>query len=248
MATAEVLAEHSCSEKSELPVVDSRRDGQEQDESNPSASRPVVERAMEDPGLLTPMEMECLVRVLCAKVARDTGIGKFIADFCVSVMSKQRGRAFAGLMMTSIHQWFAWRAELLPRRIRHFPEGKADEEPRYKWTAFVDFLAQLLAAMTGAGWGTAYHKSLWLVSSVAVLLCDCCDIMLRLPALDVLDEVKCLHSSLVIAGKAAQSAAAQQVEDLMVLMRRASNNPEFPPEAQQVLLELVKLHATGWED
>ncbi|KAH9381438.1 MIF4G domain-containing protein-like [Haemaphysalis longicornis] len=248
MATAVVPEEQSCSGQRERPDGDSCPDGKEQDVPKPNTQRrPIVERATEDPGLLTPMETQCLVRVLCAKVAQGTGIGKFIADFCVRVISKQRGRAFADLLLTSIHQWFARRAELLPRAGDR-PEEKAGEEPRYKWTAFVDFLAELLAAMTAAARSAADHKPLWLVSSVAVLLCDCCYIMLRCPALGVLDEMKCLQSSLAVAGKAAESVAAQQFGDLIVLIGLASKNPELPPEAQKILLELVELRATGWKN
>ncbi|KAH9362967.1 hypothetical protein HPB48_014251 [Haemaphysalis longicornis] len=224
----------------------SRRDGTEQYKSMSPAHNEsfVVERAMEDPGLLSPLETECLVRVLCGKVVRETGTSSFIADFCISAMSKERGRAFADLLITYIHQWFNKRSELLPRRVQredHIQGSDGEAAPLYKWTAFVDFLADLLVAMAGAGWCSLGHKSLWRVTVVAVVLCDCWDIMLRNPAYDVLEEVKCLRSSLVVAGKTAYSVAAERVEDLVAMMRGASKSRKFPPEAQKVLIELLEL-------
>lgn len=205
---------------------------------------------MDDPGLLTPKELECLVRVLTSKVARQPGIAKPMADFCITVSSRPRGRAFSDLLMTSIRQWFDRRDELLPRRLPRAGdhlEGKAEGDPRFKWTAFVDFLAELVAAMSGAGWNIRGHKSLWRVHSLARLLCGCWDIMLHDPVYDVLDELNCLQSSFLVAGKTVHSIAARSVEKLVDVMRGESKNPKFLPEAQKILLELIKLQASGWE-
>lgn len=251
MATSAVPDKQGCSDKDERPEGDSRRDGKEQDESTPATQRRgIVERAMEDPGLLTWKELECLVRVLCAKAARQAGIAKFVADFCISVSSKKNGRAFVDLLMSSIHEWSDRREELLPRRVPPAGdrlEGKTGEEPLYKWTMFVDFLTELLAAMVGAGWGTRGHRSYWRVSDVAGLLCDCLDTMLRCPAYDVLDEVKCLQSSLLAVGKTVESFTSFHFDALVGLMLGATKKPQFPPEAQKLLFELVELRNFGWE-
>ncbi|KAH9361772.1 hypothetical protein HPB48_005075 [Haemaphysalis longicornis] len=251
MATSTTLDKQVCSGKRERADGDSRSDGKEQDASTPAIQRRgVVEKAMEDPGLLTPKELDCLVRVLCAKVARQPGTAKPIADFCITVSSRPRGKAFGDLLMTSIHQWFDRQDELLPRRLPRAGdhlERKAEGEPRFKWTAFVDFLAELVAAMSGAGWNIPGHNSLWRLHDLAMLLRGCWDIMLRDPVYDVLDELKCLQSSFLVAGKTVHSFAARSVEDLVDLMRGESKNPKFPPEAQKILLELIKLQASAWE-
>ncbi|KAH9369949.1 hypothetical protein HPB48_001826 [Haemaphysalis longicornis] len=174
MATSTALDEEACSGKRERADGDSHSDVKEQGESTPSIQhRGIVEQAMEDPRLLASKELECLVRILCAKVAQQPDIAKLIADFCISVSSKPRGRAFADLLMTSIHQWFDRQEELPPRRLPRAGdhlEGKAGGEPRFKWTAFVGFLVELVAAMSGAGCNTPGHNSLWRVHDLAELL------------------------------------------------------------------------------
>lgn len=219
-------------------------DGREQHETVHDTRRCIVVRAMADPGLLTPLETDILARVLCGKVTREPGTSKFFAKFSVSVMSRENGRDFAGSLITSILDVFNKRRELLPRRVPgdgdrlHGAAGEA--APLHKWKAFVHFLADLVAAMTAAGWCRLGHKLLWRVIQVALVLCDCWNIMLSYPACDALDEMKCLLSTFAVAGKAAHLVAADYVEKLVALMLDASVSSKFPPEARQVLIDLLE--------
>lgn len=113
----------------------SRPCGTEQEESTPSAQRRgIVERATQDPGLLTSEEAQYLVRLLRTRVAGQSCFTKFATDFGVCAVSKQRCRAFAGALLTCTGEWFTRRSELLLRRLPpagdHL-DGAAGEELQF---------------------------------------------------------------------------------------------------------------------
>ncbi|XP_077540110.1 uncharacterized protein LOC144152638 [Haemaphysalis longicornis] len=178
----------------------------------------------------------CLVRMICAKALHVDGATKVLANLCLTIVTRQRSGAFAQLLVEACNQWFIRRDELLPRRVQGTgvaPKEPDTKGPCYKWTLFIAFLSELLAGIAGAG-------SLANAVFLAVLLCECCEITLRCPARNALEEIKCLQSALTVAGAAAESAAAQHVKNLVAVMQRASKDPKFPPEAQKILLELTR--------
>ncbi|XP_077542885.1 uncharacterized protein LOC144155377 [Haemaphysalis longicornis] len=247
MALSAAASEQSSWADGERGQGDSRPAGTKREECA-SQRQTLFELAKEDPGLLTPLETELLARGLFFKVTEHIWTAKFAADFCVSAMAKQGGRVFADALLAYISDR---QSELLPRRrfppAWFHPEGQAGEEPRHKWACFVHFLSHLLAAMADAGWLSPGHNSLWRLFAVARVLWECWELMLRRPAQDVLDEVKCLQASLLVAGKAVDLALEQQVNDVVVLMRGASKSAQYPPEAQKILLELIDLRESQWE-
>lgn len=220
----------------------SRKDiprGQEREKArSPIQQRSVVAKAQEEPDSLTSQETTCLVRMVCAKALHEDGAAKTLAHFCLAVITKQQSGAFAKLLLESCREWFVRHDELLPRAVQGTGGASrvaAQSGPQYKWTSLITFLSELLAGLAGAGSRSTPADC----SFLAVLLCECCEISLRCPARNCLDEIKCLRAALAVAGTAAESAAAEHVKNLLALMQRASKDAKFPPEAQKIILEVI---------
>lgn len=180
-----------------------------------------------------------LVRMVCAKALHQDGATRVLVELCLTVIKKQRSSSdFAEHLLESFTQRFIRHEELLPRFVRKGGEvAYGGKEPCYRWTLFVAFLAELLVGSAGCGSARLHACPL------AVLLCECCEIMLRCPApQDALDKMKVLPSALVVAGAAAEFVAAEAVKDLVASIGRASVGLVFPTEAQEVILELIHQH------
>lgn len=60
-------------------------------------------------------------------------------------------------------------------------------------------------------------------------------------------QLECLRSVLTIAGKAVERDAPQRMATLVSHMRDAFVQPCLPAQGRKTLLELLELHASGWE-
>lgn len=67
----------------------------------------------------------------------------------------------------------------------------------------------------------------------------------RSPALAL--QMECLRSVLTIAGRAVERDAPQRMATLVGRLRQAFVQPGLSAQARKTLLELIELHASGWQ-
>lgn len=105
------------------------------------------------------------------------------------VVRLQRGRtsAFIDGLVESCNDFFKRREQLLRRcTARTRSAAQHPGSPSRSWTAYVTFLAELLAAVSRM---ESSDKISGRIFCLAALLCECCHIMLRSPAQDTTAEV-----------------------------------------------------------
>ncbi|KAH9364990.1 hypothetical protein HPB48_015319 [Haemaphysalis longicornis] len=59
--------------------------------------------------------------------------------------------------------------------------------------------------------------------------------------------MECLRSVLTIAGRAVERDAPQRMATLVGRLRQAFVQPGLSAQARKTLLELIELHASGWQ-
>lgn len=209
----------------------------------PAEYQSLVKKAMHDPNTLSSHQLMELVRAICQRATEGIQNAEPSAQLCLSIIAKERGETFLESLLSACREWFNERDQLLR------PLDATMAVPR-RWTAYVCFLAELLLGLRGrisasgptGGRGTA-SRTLCLV----MLLCDCCHIILRPPSLGNPAEMECLRSVLTIAGRAVERDAPQRMATLVGRLREAFVQPGLSAQARKTLLELLELHASGWQ-
>lgn len=209
----------------------------------PAEYQSLVKKAMHDPNTLSSHQLMELVRAICQRATEGIQNAEPSAQLCLSIIAKERGETFLESMLSACREWFNERDQLLR------PLDATMVVPR-RWTAYVCFLAELLLGLRGristscptGGRGTA-SRTLCLV----MLLCDCCHIILRPPSLGNPAEMECLRSVLTIAGRAVERDAPQRMAILVGRLREAFVQPGLSAQTRKTLLELLELHASGWQ-
>lgn len=206
--------------------------------SFPAEYQGLVKKALHDPNTLSSHQLMELVRAVCQRATEGIQNAEPSAQLCLSIIAKERGETFLESLLSACREWFNERDQLLR------PLDATMAVPR-RWTAYVCFLAELLLGLRGrtsGGRGTA-SRTLCLV----MLLCDCCHIILRPPSLGNPAEMECLRSVLTIAGRAVERDAPQRMASLVGRLREAFVQPGLSAQARKTLLELLELHASGWQ-
>ncbi|XP_075739440.1 uncharacterized protein LOC119166653 isoform X4 [Rhipicephalus microplus] len=209
----------------------------------PAEYQSLVKKAMHDPNTLSSHQLMELVRAICQRATEGIQNAEPSAQLCLSIIAKERGETFLESMLSACRELFNERDQLLR------PLDATMVVPR-RWTAYVCFLAELLLGLRGristscptGGRGTA-SRTLCLV----MLLCDCCHIILRPPSLGNPAEMECLRSVLTIAGRAVERDAPQRMAILVGRLREAFVQPGLSAQTRKTLLELLELHASGWQ-
>lgn len=224
----------------------------------------VVRKATSVPGSLTWDELEVLVRAICRKAAEDTKNAWPAANLCLSIIAKEPQPMFIDCLLSSCEDWFENRAERLPRTTRKGSvwwkrqqqlesAGAVAAGPSWKWTAYVAFVAELLVAATGARVRTSsagtppFSTTRERAYCLAMLLCDCCQEMLRWPAQDMQEEMACLRVALTFAGRVAELMAPDRMSILFLWLRAACYDHQFPPDVRNITRELANLRCLGWK-
>ncbi|XP_075559268.1 uncharacterized protein LOC142590723 [Dermacentor variabilis] len=234
-----------------------QRPGGGSDEKTHSGEQPacreksfsVVEQALLDPDVLTPEQVERLVRVLCKKAIHEADCAEPAAKFCATVIMKETGDTFLDFLMDSCRDHFRQREQLQPGCAG---TGKTTEQPRksgepsHRWTGFVSFLAGLLTAITERG-SVVGTKLCGRAFCLAAMLCECCKNMVDAMTQDSAAELECLRFALKSAGSSAERAAPLRVAALAKCLRDRFLAEKCPPGVRVALLELLELRASGWK-
>lgn len=215
--------------------------------SFPAEYQGLVKKAQHDPNALSTHQLMELVRAVCQRATEGIQFAEPAAQLCLSIIAKERGETFLESLLSACREWFNERDQLLR------PLDASTAVPR-RWTAYVCFLAELLLGLRGrsgggstAGRGATAAPTASRTLCLVMLLCDCCHIILRPPSLGNAAEMECLRSVLTIAGKAVERDAPQRMATLVGRLREAFVQPGLSAQARKTLLELIELHASGWQ-
>ncbi|KAH9384932.1 hypothetical protein HPB48_026962 [Haemaphysalis longicornis] len=161
---------------------------------------------------------------------------------------------FVDHVLNACLDWFSKRRAQTRRPVKEAAAAHQQEETAaspYCWEAFVLFLAELLTALAGVGRRreTGPSAPLGGLFCLAVLLCDCGQIMLRELAENALHEasVLVLRYVLVKAGKTANWYAPTHIQALMSSLRKAFLDLRYSAQVHKVVMEVIELCASGWE-
>lgn len=225
----------------------------------PAEYQSLIKKALHDPNALSSHQLMELVRTICQRATEGIQNAEPMAQLCLSIIAKERGETFLESLLSACREWFNERDQLLR------PLEASSAVPR-RWTAYVCFLAELLLGLRGrsaataspapgtmaagrtvAGGGGGAAPTASRTLCLVMLLCDCCHIILRPPSLGNPGEMECLRSVLTIAGRAVERDAPQRMATLVGRLRQAFVQPGLSAQARKTLLELIELHASGWQ-
>ncbi|XP_075732042.1 MIF4G domain-containing protein B-like [Rhipicephalus microplus] len=209
----------------------------------------VVHRALSDPDLLTPVEVDRLVRVVFWKAIHDDDSAEPAAKFCARVITAELDGVFIDRLLWTCRVWFKEHDVPLRRSTARAQwKPPPQQEAVNQLTALVVFMAVLLSSIPGKG-TAAYVGSCHSghIFCIAALLCDSCKLVLRSPELDHHTKVECLRRALTTAGEAAERGAPARMAALVDCLRDAFLSPDVPEDDRLTLLELIELRASGWK-
>ncbi|XP_065299720.1 uncharacterized protein [Dermacentor albipictus] len=214
----------------------------------------LIEQAMSDPASLNPQQLVHLARVVCHTAAKTAEHAEPAAEFCYK-LALVSDRVFLEGLLSGCRELFAMREELMAPL-------KPSTDVAVRWKPYVSFLAQLLVAFVSSDGDGATaacdtvetrdgKRSVVIskntVRSLAILL-DCCfRVILRPPSLDSFDQMECLKSAMTAAGKAMEKAEPYLMQAVMSQLHDAYDKPGISEHSRKVLLELIELHASGWQ-
>ncbi|XP_075730846.1 MIF4G domain-containing protein B-like [Rhipicephalus microplus] len=203
----------------------------------------------EYPDLLTPVEVDRLVRVVFWKAIHDDDIAEPAARFCVRVVTAELDGVFIDWLLWTCCDWFKQHNVLLRRSTAIVQwEPPPQQDAGNQLTALVGFMATLLSSIPGKGTaasvGSCHPGHIF---CIAALLCDSCKLVLRSPELDHHTEVECLRRALTTAGEAAERGAPARMAALVTCLRDAFLSSDIPEDDRLTLLELIELRASGWK-
>ncbi|XP_077551220.1 LOW QUALITY PROTEIN: uncharacterized protein LOC144164833 [Haemaphysalis longicornis] len=227
---------------------------------SPEPYRLLLLQALEDPESLTPDRVDELVASIFESTLAVPGRAEAGATMCLALLLAQQRKCpwmldecnFVDHVLNACLDWFSKRRAQTLRPVKEAAAAHQQEETAvspYCWEAFVLFLAELLTALAGVGRGREPGPSAPLggLFCLAVLLCDCGQIMLRELAENALHEVLVLRYVLVKAGKTANWYAPTHVQALMSSLRKTFLDLRYSAQVHKVVMEVIELCASGWE-
>lgn len=223
------------SENSELPSH--YRD----DEEGTVQISSLVRQAMHDPTKLSSKQLEGLAFAICHTGTKSVEHAKAAAHFCYRIAMAAHNVAFVEHLLASCHKLFGRRVELM---------RQLEAAENVHWTPYVTLVANLLLKFESFDFECARGPDGSLKSvpqQLAFLLSSCFDIILRTPTLGSITEMECLRTAMTASGQAMQHAEPHLMCMLIVRLRDAFVIPSVHARSRMVLLELIELHASGWQ-
>nr|XP_037288715.1 uncharacterized protein LOC119181565 [Rhipicephalus microplus] len=209
----------------------------------------IVLRALAEPDLLTPVEVDCLVRVVFWKAIHDDDIAEPAATFCARVITAEQDGVFIDRLLWTCRDWLKQHDVPLRRSTaKALWEPQPQQDAGNQLIAFVSFMATLLSSIPGKGTaasvGSCHPGHIF---RIAALLCDACKLVMRSPEMDHHTKVECLRRALTTAGEAAERGAPARMAALVACLRDGFLSSDVPENDRLTLLELIELRASGWK-
>ncbi|XP_054924197.1 MIF4G domain-containing protein-like [Dermacentor andersoni] len=200
-------------------------------ERQPGIYREIIQKAIHDPASVRGIQWMELARAFCGSVIESNENAGTVATLCIFFSQVDKTRAFLCALIKTTREWFDRRAELLQA-----PNGY----PR-RWTAYVFLVTELFVGLKRQ----RAHVST--IALLALLLLQSCLVILRTPMTGSSTEMECLRWVLTVAGRDVQSTNAWLMVTLIRRMRNAFAQSDASTMARHTLLELIELHASGWQ-
>lgn len=203
----------------------------------------LVRQAMHDPTKLSSKQLEKLACAICQTGTKSVAHAEAAADFCYRIAKAAHNVAFVEHLLATCHKLFGRWLELMCLL-------EAAENVLMHWTPYVTFVASLLLKFESFDFECASGPDGSLKSvpqQLAFLLNKCFHIILRPPALGSVAEMECLRSAMTASGQAMQHVEPHLMCMLIVRLRDAFVIPNLHTRSREVLLELIELHASGWQ-
>ncbi|XP_077489476.1 MIF4G domain-containing protein A-like [Amblyomma americanum] len=210
----------------------------------PGCNLDILRKAGNDPDSLTFVEAEALAGAICRKVTEEPGSAKHAASFCqyTAALQKERPSVFLEALICACQEWFTCRDFMLAGsdggQQRDSTPGAKPASRR--WTAFVEFLAELLVSVAE----TADRAQ---ILCLAKLVMDCCHTILSSPASTEEEQMECLCRALHRAGEAAEKVDPARMEALVSRLLAEFMYGDTTALKRLILLELLELRASRWE-
>ncbi|XP_075740309.1 MIF4G domain-containing protein A-like [Rhipicephalus microplus] len=254
--TSDAAAVEGASDQQKLRAMEATLSGQvnskmqERRDDAPTKGRvSIVLRALSEPDLLVPEEVDVLVRVVLWKAIHDDDSAEPAAKFCTRVIRAELDGGFVDQLLWTCRKWLKQHDVPVQSSTFLAPlEPKTQKNAGQKLIAFGNFMAALLSDVPENS-GAASMGSLYCghIFSMAALLCDSCRLVMNSPQLDYEAKVECLRRALTTAGEAAERGAPARMAALVDCLRDAFLSSDVPEEARLTLLELLELRASGWK-
>ncbi|KAH7948633.1 hypothetical protein HPB51_028438 [Rhipicephalus microplus] len=187
-----------------------------------AVAHPGRERGIQ-PDLLTPEEVDVLVRVVLWKAIHDDDSAEPAAKFCTRVFRAELDGGFVDQLLWTCRKWLKQHDVPVQSSTFWAPlEPKTQKNAGQKLIAFVNFTAVLLPDVPenpgAASLGSLHSGHIF---SMAALLCDSCRLVMNSPQLDYEAKVECLRRALTTAGEAAERGAPARMAALVDCLRDA---------------------------
>lgn len=214
----------------------------------------MIRKSLDDPNMLSPRQLMELVRHIFNRVLDSSRYAEPAARLCSTIIEKEKTETFLESLLNSCREWYHERDRLLLRTSAsqtNIPSsGVNSSSPNYRWIAYVTFVYEMYArlktrqrssaALTGASAATAGPTLL-------SLLCECCHVFLKPPAVNNLSEIECLFFVLTSIGRDLENELPQRMHQLVGAVRDAFVNPSLASFIRKTLLQLIELQASNWQ-
>ncbi|GBN61585.1 hypothetical protein AVEN_47842-1 [Araneus ventricosus] len=175
---------------------------------------------------------------------------------------KEHDPTFLESLQNCCREWYNERDKLL-RGPSLTSVGTAAAGMR-RWTAYVSFITELylhsknqhcqMAQPTNSGNLTVQllgpHPNsplAHLALTLQTLLYECANTILKPPSWNCEGEVAILRKMLSSVGQQLEADCSQRMEQLVLNLRDAFIYPSINAQIRKTLLELIELHASGWQ-
>ncbi|KAF8777041.1 MIF4G domain-containing protein A-like isoform X2 [Argiope bruennichi] len=222
----------------------------------------LIRRAVLDPNSLSCQKLMELVRLICCKAVEGVQYAAPAAQLCFSIIEKEHDHTFLESLQNCCREWYNERDKLL--RAPFLTSVGTTAAGMRRWTAYVSFITELYlhvknqhcqmiqptqsGNLTGQLLGPHPNSPMaHLALTLQTLLYECANIILKPPSLNCEGEITILRKMLSSVGKQLEADCSQRMEQLVINLRDAFIYPSINAQIRKTLLELIELHASGWQ-
>ncbi|GIX81620.1 MIF4G domain-containing protein [Caerostris darwini] len=222
----------------------------------------LIRRAVLDPNSLSCQKLMELVRLICSKAVENVHYSGPAAQLCFSIIEKEHDHTFLESLQNCCREWYNERDKLL--RAPFLTSVGTTAAGMRRWTAYVSFITELYLHVknqhcqmiqptqsgNSAGQLLGPHPNspmAHLALTLQTLLYECANIILKPPSLNSEGEIGILRKMLSSVGKQLEADCAQRMQQMVINLRDAFINPSINAQIRKTLLELIELHASGWQ-